>query len=164
MHLNAFKLSSLPPLPFPLSAIVFKVSNACRLCNGLLCTNSVNADNLSDSVPELIILLKNAASEPDAEEDALNTCTSVACRLAALKRRGSSCETDSVAAGCFRGGNAECQEDTGWKVNRDFESTVIFVGKGSGTAFVGGGGAEALASAVLGVAFLEEIGCFLEAG
>jgi len=52
IHRRAFKLSSRPPFPFPRSAMPLRVSNALILCSGLLCTRSVSALSLSDSVPD----------------------------------------------------------------------------------------------------------------
>ena len=72
IHRTAFKLSSRPPLPLPLSAIALSVSNAFTLCKGLLCTSKVKALSLSDKVPDPMILNRKAASDEDgvgAEED-----------------------------------------------------------------------------------------------
>src|ERR1700689_3748457 len=62
-HLNAFRLSSLPPFPLPRSAIPLSVSKALRLCTGLLCTRSVSALSLSESVPPCKIFWRNEKSD-----------------------------------------------------------------------------------------------------
>lgn len=81
MQRRAFKLSSLPPFPFPLSAIPFNVSKAFVLCRGLLWTNKVSALSLSDSVPDWIILDRKLASDEDEFEDdeVWKVWTSVSC-------------------------------------------------------------------------------------
>jgi hypothetical protein len=66
---KAFRLSSLPPLPLPRSAIPLSVSRAFVLCRGLLCTNSVRALSLSESVPDFNILWRKDASDEDEFED-----------------------------------------------------------------------------------------------
>lgn len=67
---KAFKLSSLPPFPFPRSAITLRVSKAFMLCNGLLWTNRVKALSRSDKVPDWMIFERKLASdEEEFEED-----------------------------------------------------------------------------------------------
>lgn len=83
---SAFKLSSRPPFPFPLSAMLLRVSNGLILCSGLLCTRSVSALSLSDRVPDWIILVRKLASDEDEleEEEDWNVRMSVSCSSAAL--------------------------------------------------------------------------------
>lgn len=86
---RAFKLSSRPPLPLPLSAKLFKASRAFVLCRGLLWTSSVSALSRSDSVPDCRIFWRNANSDlvDVAVDEDWNESTACACRADARSKR-----------------------------------------------------------------------------
>jgi hypothetical protein len=162
-HRKALRLSSLPPLPLPLSAIPLSVSKDLVLCKGLLCTNSVNALSLSDKVPDWIIFDKKLASDAEEfdEEDDWKVRMSASCRDSALDVKDVSWDgvmVEVVGKG-LSAGTERYHCVLGGKTKEDLFIKVSLVGKmGFGGSLFGmdrGGGA------VSGIVFLLPF-CFFD--
>jgi len=148
-HLRAFKLSSLPPLAFPRSAMLFSVSSAFVLCSGLLCTSSVRALSRSESVPDWIIFARKLDSEDEEDEELWKVRMSFWWRSEAFSVSEESWEAVGMGWGVEEGGRgwiAVCQRAIGVNVKGDLGLNVSFVGSWtvSGADFKDGSGAGAV--------------------
>jgi hypothetical protein len=180
-HLSAFRLSPLPPLAFPRSAIAFSVSSAFVLCSGLLCTSSVKALIRPESVPDWIIFARKLDSE-DEEEEVWKVRMSFWWRNEAFSVSEESWEAVGMSWGVEegrRGGIAVCQRAVGVNVKDDLGLKVTLVGSwtvsteadlegasGAGAMFflLGGGPECRLAFVALAFSFACDLEGFRVAG